>query len=353
MVMQRLRAINGVAPPSQISKRIELQHQINILKRALDAAVSLHEVPIELCHTLRTPPGTPHIVELAVDGQRVRVVVSPLGCVDPERELAIWRELLDASALCVHPGEQLRRMDPALLAIRLNTATLVINTGHPRAVIRVAMKLLHPGALVPFPVAWLLDQARTRPGRAAAAAAAVVVGAATALTMTFVSFTAAPHPSSDVPVVAAAPTGDRPLTNNTPTPTDLASTPPPDTFEPAPPATDGPAPDQDSPDPLDSAPPTREQERSEDNDDDAPGSPEPTARPAEPSPPPPGPTPRTPRSSSPADQPTSAALPPAQPSAPAPPTPAPAPAPAPAPDRTCHVLDIELGLPNLDVGVCV
>ncbi|MER6828790.1 hypothetical protein ABT352_22605 [Streptosporangium sp. NPDC000563] len=296
-------------------------------------------MPIELCHTLRTPPGTPHIVELAVDGQLVRVVVSPLGCVDPERELAIWRELLDTAALCVHPGEQLRQMDPAVLAIRLNTATLVINTGHPRAAIRVAMKLLHPGALVPFPVAWLLDQARTRPGRAAAASAAVVVGAATALTMTLVSFTAAPQPSSDLPVVAAAPTDDRPLTNNAPTPT------------PADPA-DGPAPDQDSPDPLDSAPPTKEQERSEDNDD-APGSPEPTARPAEPSPPPPGPTPLTPRSSSPANQPTSAALPPAQTSAPAPTPPTPEPASSPPPDPICHVLDIELGLPILDVGVCV
>ncbi|WP_433379102.1 hypothetical protein [Streptosporangium sp. CA-115845] len=364
MVMQRLRAINGAAPTSDISTRIELRHQIDNLKRALDAAVSLHEVPIELCHTLRAPPGTSHIVELAVDDQSMRVVVSPLGRVDPERELAVWRELLDTAALCTHPGEQLHRMDPAVLAVHLNTATLVVNTGHPRAVMRAAMKLLQPGALVPIPVAWLLDQARTRPGRTTAATAAVVGAAAAALTMTFVSFTAPPQPPRNLPVVAASPNDDQPSPNDADTPaaTDPAPTPPLIAFEPAPPPTGDPAPDRDSPDPLDPAPPGKKEERNEDdNSDDAPGSPKPTARPTRSPPPPPDPPARTPRSSSPPDQPTSAARPPAQTSAPDPaPTPTPTPALAPAqtsspppPDPTCHVLDIELSLPILGVDVCV
>ncbi|MFF3441900.1 hypothetical protein [Streptosporangium sp. NPDC002721] len=291
--------------------------------------------------------------------QLVRAVITPVGHVDPERELAVWRDLLETATICVYPGEQLRRMQPAILAVRLSTEILVVNTEHPRAIVRAAMKLLQPGALVPLPVAWMLDQARTRPGRTSAA----VAGVAVALTLTLINYPASPV-SRDRPIVAAVPSfapSSAPVTDapaDAPTDNDPAPTPPHTVFQSAPPPTGAPRndpppdrpPDQDDPDDPNPRP-TERSERQEKEDDEnsdtgeTPDRPTPTARPSMSAPPPGEDAAPTPRSSSPPDRPSS-------PSSPSPPAPSPTPAPTsdPPPSKPrCHVLDVDL--PILDVCV--
>ncbi|MFI6290110.1 hypothetical protein ACIBEJ_00910 [Nonomuraea sp. NPDC050790] len=141
----------------------DLHDKVHGLQAALDAAVNLHEIPIELCHTLRAPEDEIHPVEFTIDKHRVIAVLQPLGSTAPNREVAVWRELLAIAKEPPAAGEHLRSMDPALLVIRMDRAVLVINTVHPRPLARAAIRMTRTGAALPLPIAWLHYQGRKHP----------------------------------------------------------------------------------------------------------------------------------------------------------------------------------------------
>lgn len=359
MVRNRLQAIRSdSAPVGDLTRRIELREEIVSLRRALDAALSLYEVPIELCHTLRAPAGETHVVELLSSGQPVRAVISPLGRVDPEREIAIWRDLLDAAASCTRPGEELRRMDSALLAVRVAETTLVVNAVHSRATVRAAIKLLRSGAFVPLPLVWLWQQARKRPGRAAVAVAGVVTAVGLALASAHQS---AAVEAVDRPTAPAQPFSSEPPPEATrsPTPSPAPSTPPrkPLAFEPAP------LPSMDTEPADDDGDPRRPDEQPDDDESNEPRSPDIEDGPDGSEPP----TPELARTSPPprdapsgTDQPTRDSTPSRSPS-PAP-TQAPAEEPAEEPATTppspaaasqCSLINVDVDLPVLNVNLCL
>ncbi|GAA2657660.1 hypothetical protein GCM10010412_028510 [Nonomuraea recticatena] len=335
------------------------------MQRALDAALSLHQIPIELCHTMRSPATDMHVVDLRIGAHKLTAVIQPLGRADPAREIAVWRELLDAADTCTQPGEQLRRMDPTLLAVQVSAATLVINTEHSRTAVRAAMRMLRSGAVLPLPLGLLWQ--RTRRGPAQVAAAVVVIGAIAATAMTLTS-AAEPHrpPQADNPSAAALPTGgDASLTAWTPNPTPSiserrSSAPPhtPQDLKTSPLATQGakPADDDTRPTrpPRRSPPPSSSPDKptaspSKDREESRPTR---SARPSEPN------WSQSPSRASPPDStPSRTDRPPASQESPTPqstrpPAPQPTPSNSPA-SRDCDLVDVGVDLPILDVDICL
>ncbi|MFF3665376.1 hypothetical protein [Microtetraspora malaysiensis] len=206
---RKIQAADADAPPvTDLAARLELRSQITQLEQALDAALSLHEIPPQLCQAMRAPAGSLHDVTLDVDDYAARVIVHPLGLVDPTREVAVWNDLMSA-ATYITPGQQLRTMEPAIAAVQIGTARMV-NTGQPRPAARAAIRMLRYNSTLPAAIAWLWARARKHAtqsaGKAAAVAAttAAVTISTVALAATLISRETPPEipPASNQPALA-------------------------------------------------------------------------------------------------------------------------------------------------------
>jgi hypothetical protein len=367
MARKRLQGmLANAAPTADLEAHRKLRDEITGLQRALDAAMSLHQVPLELCHALRVPAGTMQAARLDISAEPVRVIVQPVGEADPEREIAAWREVVTAVAECRSTGEQLRRMEPEILAIEIGAAALVLNTEHSRAAVRGAMRLLRHGALAPAPIAWLLKPARRHPRRAAAVAAVAMAAVVASAGLILVS---ASRPAQvdalDRPRPPAAPSAlatgvASPAPRPSAAPSASASKPAPEregrqTSPPVDPGTPATGTD-DGARPVDGADRDQGRDQGTDGGSDPDSSPTTSPRPSSPpttSPPPPGPV-ASPRPTRTRPAPTPSSPPPPTATAPAPSSPEPpSTAPAPAPRRDCHLLDVDADLPLVNLDVCL
>ncbi len=350
---------------ADLTARRRLQEQIAGLECALDAALTLHEVPIQLTQALRAPTGTLHTVPLHLpDGQGARIVVHPIGEPDPVREAAIWQHLTTVGP-ALSPGRQLQSMDPAIAVVEIGTATLV-NTAQSRLAVRAALRMLRfPALALPAPLAWIWRQARRRPAQAGVAVvAAVAVGTAVAMT--------AHHPTGQAPVLtqarpsvpialdaAAQPTSSpAPTMRDTRRPHAEPTVPPRLSPGPQPPAPgDRPSPTS-APKQASSPAPGRSSQHSRQSVKSSAAAPRPTAPSRSTTPPSTRPTPTanapSPTRDVPASEPTptstaTSSAPPPEPSSPPAPT---ASAPPPA-GRDCRILNVDIKLPILGVDLCL
>lgn len=351
---------------ADLTARRHLKERIAGLEFALDAALSLNEVPLQLTQALRAPAGTLQRISLTLnDGRAIRVIVHPIGDPDPTREVAIWQHLT-ATAPLLAPGRQLQAMDPAITVVEAGTAVLV-NAAQSRTAVRAALNMLRfPALAFPAPLAWIWRQARRRPAHTGAAiVAAVAVGTAVAMTATH-------HPTGQPPVlIQARPSfpialdaAAQPTSSPAPSPTAVEprrphaepTVPPRPSPGPRPPTSgDQPSatstPEQaPSPAPRPSSKPSRQNAKAPApavHDEGAAPSTGPTPASAGTTPTPAAPTRDVP---APEPTPTSTATSSASPSAP---TPVPAPTASAPPARDCHLIDVDIKLPVLGVDLCL
>jgi len=355
-----------------------LRNKVAGLEHALDAAIAAHQVPTEIAQALRAPMGTLHTITLRLGGQRTRVVVNPIGAPDPEREVQAWQDILQAVPTATTPGRQLRAMEPAIAAVEIGAAVL-INTEQTRAAVRAALRMLRAAPfLIPAPVVWLWQKARSSPARTGTAAVVTVVAIGTAgmlATATAKQIHTAPHgvPTRLESVVVTAPTPPPPQV----TPrvgedkrdhdrTQPEQKPPPPGDRPAPggrrspgPADSGGAPDAPRPSPR-SAPsprqnpqPLQQAKPQEQSPTNRPPAQQPTrgaeatSRPPT-RPPTTGPATQRPDPTTQAPRPTATAT-----RTQTQPTQAPPTTPAPGGGKDCHLVDVDIHLPPIGVGLCL
>ncbi|WP_370026587.1 hypothetical protein [Planotetraspora sp. GP83] len=217
----RLATLTRTQPVPDLAEHRLLRQQITDLEGTL-AVLAEKAVPRPLAQALAAEPGQPRAVAVDVSAHQVQIVVQPLGRDDPERQVAVWADVLAAVAETELTGEQLRSMDSAVLAVQTGAA-IILNTGHSRAVARAAIRMLRHGAFLPAPAAALARLVRRRP-RQAAAAAGVVAAAALAVGVALAS-AHQPVPAGRPAVVAVAPAPPPVVTPSEPTPTPATRSP--------------------------------------------------------------------------------------------------------------------------------
>ncbi|MFC4062784.1 hypothetical protein ACFOWE_31220 [Planomonospora corallina] len=365
--LQIQAAAADAKPITDLTQLLELRRQVAELERALTAAVSLHAVPIELCHAMRAPEGTIQTADVNVSGHPVRVIVHPLGRADAQRETVAWADITATVAGRLADGRQLRPMDQAIAALEVTTSTLsalVVNTEQSRQAARMAIDALRHGTLLPLPVAVAWDRLRRSPRRTITAITAVLpITVATALV--FGAYVGSP-PDSPLtqmrpePALAetepAAPTAPPPSAR--PTGDGSAASPPSRSA----PSDSGKPPSSDPPGRHSAPPPSSDptarpsrpaSPRPRDKDDSAawPSDPRLSQNPATGDP---GPGASRPPRSATVAPPAAATDPPSKP-APTPPKPEPtSPPPAqPSPAKTCHLAQVDVDLPILGADICL
>ncbi|MEO3874790.1 hypothetical protein ABGB18_38900 [Nonomuraea sp. B12E4] len=216
--VQRLQAISADARAiTDLTTRLRLLQKIAGLEKALQAALSLRQVPLEVSQALRAPQYEVQAVHLDVDGRAAHIALHPMGQADAEYELEVWADIRHAAAECTATGQMLRPMNAAIGAIRLDDNLLILNSRQTRDQMRAAKGALQHGLVLAAPLAWAWKKARQTPKQAAAAAAVALAIAAGAWVLTATSsppevrprFEAALDPTATYTGPAAAPSTSR------------------------------------------------------------------------------------------------------------------------------------------------